>query len=71
MLYYDVLDEIAEAIHIPNDRNELLHVKPREAWIELMVSLIELGYLKGSYEELCQMAENWEYVLHRRFSALN
>jgi hypothetical protein len=71
MLYYDVLDEIAESVHIPNDRHGILHINSRDAWIELMVFLIDQGYLKGSYEELCTMAESWETVLYRRFSTLN
>lgn len=71
MLYYDVLDEIAEKVHIPNKKHKYLHVKPREAWVEIMVKLIESGYFKGSYKEIKIMAENWETLLYNRFSSLN
>jgi hypothetical protein len=71
MLYYDVLDEIAETVHIPSERHGILHVNPKEAWVDLMVNLIEAGYVKGGYEDLCTMAENWEVVLYKRFSTLN
>ena len=63
MLHYDVLDEIAETVHIPNKKHKYLHVKPKEAWVELMVSLIESGHVTNSYAILKFMAENWEEVL--------
>lgn len=70
MLYYDVLDEVADAI-IPNTIHPELHVNPREAWVEIMVELLEHKAIKSDYKTLCIYAENWESILYKRFSSVN
>lgn len=70
MLYYDVLDEVAEQI-IPNEIDPYLHVRPREVWIEIMVQLIEHGVVNTKYDDLYHYAQMWEELLHKRFSSVN
>jgi hypothetical protein len=40
MLYYDVLDDIADGSGIPNEVHPYLHVIPKYAWVEVMVDMI-------------------------------
>jgi hypothetical protein len=70
MLYYDVLDELAEA-HIPCTEHELLHVNPRTAWVETVMELIEKGQIKGKKSELLFYAKYWEPLLFKKYSTLN
>ncbi len=68
MLYYDVLDEIAES-HIPEGMHKTLHVNSRQAWVETMADLIERGYIKK--RDIDMMAVLWEQLLYKKYSALN
>jgi hypothetical protein len=68
MLYYDVLDEIAES-HIPEGMHKMLHVNSRQAWVETMADLIERGYIKK--RDIDMMAVLWEKLLYKKYSALN
>lgn len=70
MLYYDILDEIAETA-IPSKIHPELHVNPRVVWVETIAKLIESGQIKGSYENLTFYAKHWEPLLYKKFSALN
>lgn len=70
MLYYDVLDEVAEQV-IPNKIHAELHVNPREAWVNIMVQLIEHGVVKTGYDDLYDYAGKWEELLYKRFSSVN
>lgn len=70
MLYYDILDEIAET-NIPSDIHPELHVNPRMAWVETVAELIERGQIKGSYENLSFYARYWEPLLYKKYSLLN
>lgn len=70
MLYYDILDEIAES-KIPNRIHPELHVNSRTAWVETVVELIEKGHVKGSYENLLFYAKYWEPLLYKKYSTLN
>jgi len=70
MLYYDILDEIAE-VSIPSEIHPELHVNPRMAWVETVAELIESGQIKGSYEQLYFYAKHWEPFLYRKYSTLN
>lgn len=70
MLYYDILDEIAEST-IPDTMHPELHVIPRTAWVETVVDLIERGHIKGSYENLLFYAKYWEPLLYKKYSTLN
>jgi len=68
MLYYDVLDEIAES-HIPAGKHKVLHVNSRQAWVETMADMIERGYIKKG--DIDMMAVMWEQLLYKKYSALN
>lgn len=70
MLYYDILDEIAE-INIPSGIHPDLHVNPRQAWVETVAQLIEAGRINGSYKELAHYAKFWESLLYKKYSTLN
>lgn len=70
MLYYDVLDEIAE-VCIPNTMHKELHINPREIWIQIMSQLIEHNAIGTRYEELLAYASKWEELLYKRFSSVN
>lgn len=70
MLYYDVLDEIAEN-HIPSGIHPELHVNPRMAWVETVVEMIERGAIKGKYDDLVFFAKMWEPLLYKKYSLLN
>lgn len=70
MLYYDILDEIAET-SIPSEIHPLLHVNPRIVWVETIAQLIESGQIKGSYETLSFYAKHWESLLYKKYSTLN
>ena len=68
MLYYDVLDEIAEN-NIPEGMHTLLHIDSRRAWVETMVDLIERCYVKS--RDIDAMTPLWEQLLYKKYSALN
>lgn len=70
MLHYDVLDEVADQC-IPNRIHTVLHVNPREAWIDMMTQIIDQGLIKVSYDNLYEYASNWEEMLFYRYSKLN
>lgn len=70
VLYYDILDEIAEST-VPNRIHPELHVNSRTAWVETVVDLIEKGHVKGSYENLLFYAKYWEPLLYKKYSTLN
>ena len=70
MLYYDILDEIAEN-KIPSKIHPYLHVNPRLVWVETVAELIESGQIKGSYELISMYANYWEPLLYKKFSTLN
>lgn len=70
MLYYDILDEIAETA-IPSEIHPELHVNPRIAWVETIAELVDKGHIKGSYQNLLFYAKHWEPLLYKKYSALN
>ena len=45
MLYYDVLDDIADGSGIPNEIHPYYHVNPRYMWVEIMIDMIERGII--------------------------
>jgi len=70
MLYYDILDEIAE-MAIPSEIHPELHINPRMIWVETIAQLIEQGQIKGSYDQLYFYAKHWEPFLYKKYSTLN
>lgn len=71
MLYYDVLDDIAEGSDIPNEMHPYLHVNPRYMWIEIMADMIEREIINTKEENLYEYGKFWEYMLYQRLSTLN
>lgn len=71
MLYYDVLDDIADGSGIPNEMHPMLHVNPRNMWVEIMVDMLERGILNEKQDDLYEYAKFWEYMLYQRLSTLN
>lgn len=71
MLYYDVLDDIADGSGIPNEMHPTLHVNPRNMWVEIMVDMLERGILNEKQDDLYEYAKFWEYMLYQRLSTLN
>lgn len=70
MLYYDVLDEVAD-IKIPEGIHPILHVNSRTAWVGIMVELLESKLVDSKYETLLVFAESWEQILYKRFATVN
>lgn len=70
MLYYDVLDEIAET-YIPSGIHPELHVNPRLAWVETVIDMIEKKAIKGTYNDLIFFAKMWKPLLYKKYSMLN
>lgn len=70
MLYYDILDEIAEN-NIPSEIHPELHINPRFAWVETIHDLIEKGHIKGDRVTVTFYAKYWEDLLYKKFSTLN
>ena len=71
MLYYDVLDDIADGSGIPNEVHPYLHVIPKYAWVEVMVDMIERQIIDETRDDLYEYAKFWEYMLYQKFSQLN
>lgn len=71
MLIYDQLDKIAEELEIPQEIHPYLHVNSREAWVDIMVGLIENNHIKASPKIIKIFGTNWEELLCRRYSNLN
>lgn len=70
MLYYDVLDEVAD-IKIPSGIHPMLHVNSRQAWVQIMGELLEYKVIDSKYETLLIYADSWEDLLYKRFSSVN
>jgi hypothetical protein len=71
MLYYDVLDDIADGSGIPNEIHPYYHVNPRYMWVEIMIDMIEKGIIDEKREDLYEYAKYWEYMLYKKISPLN
>jgi hypothetical protein len=71
MLYYDVLDDIADGSNIPNEIHPLFHVNAREKWMEIMVELADRDMIDPKTEDLYWWGVNWERVIYQRLSILN
>lgn len=67
---YETLDKLAGR-YIPEGRHKLLYVDSREAWLELMLGLIENKSITPKYSTMLKFAENWEQLITKRISMLN
>ena len=71
MLYYDVLDDIADWSDIPNEMHPYFHVNPRQMWVEVMADMIERDMINPRKDNLYEYAMFWEYMLYQRLSSQN
>jgi hypothetical protein len=71
MLYYDVLDDIADGSGIPNEMHPILHVNPRSMWVDIMADMIERGIIDQLQDNLYEYGKFWESMLYQRLSTLN
>lgn len=69
-LTYAQLYKLADR-HIPEGRHKMLHVDSREAWINLMIDLLEKQRLSNKAAVLRKCAVGWELLLTQRLSTLN
>lgn len=67
---YEILDALAVR-YIPEGKHKYLHVNSREVWIDVMVRLIEKGFIKSKVSVLAKCAKNWEFMLTTKLSILN
>lgn len=67
---HEALENLAER-HIPEGKHKFLHVNSREAWIDLMVGLLETRMIGRKLSILTKCAINWELLLMQRISIQN
>lgn len=67
---YQALDSLAEK-HIPKGKHELLHVDSQEYWRDLMVDMIERGFIKTKLSTLSKCAVHWEALLMQKINIQN
>ena len=66
----DALDIVAEK-YIPEGKHKYLHVDSREAWVEVVVYLLDNKLVNQDMTSIKALAINWETLLVKRYSALN
>lgn len=71
MLYYDVLDDIADGSGIPNEIDPILHASPRTLWVNIMADMIEKGLVDQLQDNLYEYGKFWKYIVYERLSMLN
>jgi hypothetical protein len=64
------IDELAERF-IPEGTHKQLHVNSREAWKDLMFTLIERKAIPMKLSYFTRCAVSWEALLIQRISSLN
>lgn len=69
-LLYETLDTLADK-YIPSGIHKMLHVNSREAWVDLMVDLIENKSMPAKLSMLSKCAINWELLLIQKISIQN
>lgn len=69
-LIQETLEGLAER-YIPEGTHKLLHVNSREAWMDLMLELIESGSISKRLSILAKCAINWEALLVHKISIQN
>lgn len=67
---YEVLEELADK-HIPEGRHKLLHVNSKEAWLNIMIDLVQKGVIGKKLSLFKKCAVNWEIVLVQKISIQN
>jgi len=56
---------------VPNKKHPLLHIISRNAWVDLVIDLINKGHIKPKMAVILKCALNWEILLTNKISRLN
>lgn len=67
---YSTITAIAR-LYVPDERHSLLHVNSYDAWIELVVNMVDKGFLEPKVVVLKKCARHWEELLTFKYSRLN
>lgn len=67
---YEIVNTVAKQ-YVPNKKHPYLHVNSREAWIDLVVELINKGSMKPKLSVILKFALNWELLLTAKYIHLN
>ena len=67
---YDLINSMATK-YVPDTQHEELHVISRDAWVELVVDLVNKGLIKPKLSSLLKCALKWEELLTTKYSRLN
>ena len=57
--------------YVPNEQHDELHVVSKDAWVEMVVDLVNKGLIKPKLSSLLQCALKWEELLTIKYSRLN
>lgn len=67
---YSVITAMA-AKFVPDEQHAMLHVNAYDAWVELVVNMVDRGLIKPKPAVLMKFARNWEELLTLKYSRLN
>lgn len=67
---YSIITAVA-AQYVPDKEHELLHVNAYDAWVKMVVNMVEKGLVKPSMTVIVKCALNWETLLTLKYSRLN
>ena len=67
---YSTITAVAR-LYVPDEKHDLLHINTYDAWIELIVSMVDKGYLEPKAPVLKKCARRWEELLTLKYSRLN
>ena len=67
---YETIETLADR-YVPSSRHRWLHVNSREAWIDMMVLLLETKSVKPKLSLITKCAINWEDLLYKRACMYN
>ena len=69
-LTYDIITNIAKE-YVPDKVHAQLHVNSRDAWVNLVVELVDKGLVKPKMKTLMKCAQSWENLIINKYSRLN
>lgn len=61
----------AAAQYVPDRRHKILHVNTYDAWVSLIVDMVDKGLLRPKMPVLLKCARHWEELLTFKYSRLN
>ena len=67
---YDIISNVAD-VYVPNKKHPLLHVISRNAWVDIVVDMVNRGVIKPRMAVIMKCALNWEALLTLKLSRLN